>query len=106
GEGRQYLDAPKVGRTWRTVHADGSPDLSAPGNTELPIFRFGRLGLEVGSTRVDLLMTNPEVPEFFKRQFFGLAGAPAECPRPAPDPVVGGRRAGPAGLGQRSLARL
>jgi hypothetical protein len=73
-EGRTYRDAVQVGRTWKKVRDDGTPDLSVADNVELPVLRFGRLSFDVGGTRVELLVTNPQVPELFKGHFFDTLG--------------------------------
>ncbi len=89
GEGQFYPDAEVAGKRFRHVTADGGPDPRFPENPEVPLLRFGRLCLDVGSTRVELLTTNPRVPELFKEQFFSTpavaAPSPAEPATALPD---------------------
>jgi hypothetical protein len=104
-EGHAWADVVQVGRAWRKVRPDGSPDLSAPGNAELPVLRFGRLSLDLGGTRVELLTTNPEVPEQFQRSFFSGSGLLAAEARPDP-PIFGRSRGGLTRLVGGALAAV
>jgi hypothetical protein len=88
-EGHVWADAVQVGRAWKKVRADGSPDVSDPNNVELPVLRLGRLSLDMGGTRVELLTTNPEVPEQFHRCFFSGPGLLAAEQWPGPAPPFG-----------------
>jgi hypothetical protein len=82
-----YPDAEVAGKRFRHVNADGGPDPRFPDNPQVPLLRFGRLRLEMGTTRVELLTTNPRVPELFKEQFFSTPAVTTFSPAHGAPPV-------------------
>jgi hypothetical protein len=95
-EGKVYPDAEPAGKRYRHVTADGGPDPRFADNPQVPLLRFGRLRLDVGTTRVELLTTNPRVPELFREHFFSTPAVTTFSPAHGDVAPVGEPAAAPA----------
>jgi hypothetical protein len=74
--GNIFPDSKVVDKRWRYINRDGSPDKRFKQNVELPVVRCGVLRMELGTTPVKLMTTNPATPVAFRERIGRFLGWP------------------------------
>lgn len=73
-EGNVFRDSEVIAHRPRFINRDGSPDRRFKNNHELPVVRCGILRLDVATSKLELMTTDPRAPKLFKQQLPSCGG--------------------------------
>jgi hypothetical protein len=68
-EGHVYQDSQVIDHRWKFINRDGSQDRRFKDNFELPVVRCGILCLNVEGAELNMMTTNPGVPQWVQARF-------------------------------------
>lgn len=100
-DGRDHPDAEVISRRFKHANPDATRAPGMTNNPSIPVLRLGRVQLDIGQTRLELLTTNPHAPARFREHFFSTpavtdedAGADDALPAEGMAVPLGGLRKG------------